>query len=170
MNILEKAKKYAIKCHRETNHTYGGKPYEIHLEMVADFGEKFIDLVPKSERLHVLAGCWVHDCMEDCRQTYNDVKAETDEKVAELSYALTNEKGKTRKERANDAYYKGIRETPYATFIKLCDRLANSQYSKDNNPGMLEKYRNENNAFIKQLYDKQYQPMIDELEEILVKN
>jgi (p)ppGpp synthase/HD superfamily hydrolase len=167
VNILEKAKNYAIKCHRETNHTYGDKPYEYHLGMVADFGEQFISLIPEEERLHVLAGCWVHDCMEDCRQTYNDVKSATDEKVAELSYALTNEKGKTRKERANDTYYKGIRETPYATFIKLCDRLANSQHSKDNNPRMLAKYTNENPDFIKELYDEKYKPMIEELEDIL---
>ena len=46
-----------------------------------------------------------------------------------MVYALTNEKGRTRAERANDKYYQGIRETPYAPFLKLSDRLANAGYS-----------------------------------------
>ena len=47
----------------------------------------------------------------------------------EIVYALTNDKGRTRAERAGEKYYKGIRETPYAPFVKLCDRLANVTYS-----------------------------------------
>jgi hypothetical protein len=47
----------------------------------------------------------------------------------EIVYALTNDKGRTRAERAGEKYYKGIRETPYAPFVKLCDRLANVSYS-----------------------------------------
>ena len=64
MNILEKAKQYAIECHQETNHLYGKKPYEIHLQMVADMAQKFIHLIPEADQLHVLAGCWVHDCID----------------------------------------------------------------------------------------------------------
>jgi (p)ppGpp synthase/HD superfamily hydrolase len=76
--------------------------------------------------------------------------------VAEITYALTNEKGKNRKERANAKYYKGIRETPYATFIKLCDRLANVSYSKSVNSKMIEAYQKEQGGFECQLryYDE----------------
>ena len=49
--------------------------------------------------------------------------------AAEVVYALTNDKGRTRNERAGEHYYAGIRETPYAPFVKLCDRLANMTYS-----------------------------------------
>ena len=49
--------------------------------------------------------------------------------AAEIVYALTNDKGRTRQERAGEKYYAGIRETPYAPFMKLCDRLANMTYS-----------------------------------------
>ena len=38
--------------------------------------------------------------------------------AAEIVYALTNDKGRTRKERAGEHYYAGIRETPYAPFVK----------------------------------------------------
>ena len=49
--------------------------------------------------------------------------------ATEIVYALTNDKGRTRAERAGEHYYKGIRETPYAPFVKLCDRLANMSHS-----------------------------------------
>ena len=49
--------------------------------------------------------------------------------VPEIVYALTNEKGRNRGERANDLYYQGIRQTKFASFIKMCDRLGNIQYT-----------------------------------------
>ena len=100
----------------------------------------------------VLCACWVHDIIEDARETYNNVKSATSEEIADLAYALTNEKGKTRSERANDKYYQGIRETPFASFVKLCDRIANFEYSKKNNSRMAEVYRNENKNFIEKIY------------------
>ena len=49
--------------------------------------------------------------------------------AAEAVYALTNDKGRTRKERAGEAYYAGIRSTRFAPYLKMCDRLANLRYS-----------------------------------------
>lgn len=44
-------------------------------------------------------------------------------------YYFDLSKGRTRAERAGEKYYQGIRETPYAPFVKLADRLANITYS-----------------------------------------
>ncbi|MEK6884240.1 MAG: phosphohydrolase, partial [Nanoarchaeota archaeon] len=71
--------------------------------------------------------------------------------VADIVYAVSNEKGKNRKQRANDKYYEGIRRTPFATFVKLCDRLANVTYSLDTNSKMFSVYQQEHDDFIKQL-------------------
>ena len=139
--MINKAKIYAINCHNMTNQLYDGQPYEVHLNMVHDVALKFIHLIPIKDRNNVLAACYCHDLIEDARQTYNDVKKATNKMVAELSYALTNEKGKTRKERANDKYYEGIRQTPYATFIKVCDRIANYEYSKQSGSRMAKGIR-----------------------------
>ena len=49
--------------------------------------------------------------------------------ATELVYAMTNEKGRNRAERANERYYEGIRAVPYAPFVKLADRLANTAYA-----------------------------------------
>lgn len=165
--IETKAKEYAEFCHSSTNHHYDEFPYSFHLQMVRNAGEKFIHLIPEENRDIVLAGCWVHDTIEDARQTYNDVKSNTSEDVAEIAYALTNEKGKNRSERANDKYYQGIKNTPFGTYVKLCDRIANIQYSKKKGEKMISLYRKENPNFEEKLYSPLYDEMFKYIRELL---
>ena len=166
MNIVEKAKIFGVNSHASVNHLYDGKPYDVHLELVYNVGLKFIHLVPEKYRDDVLAACWVHDSIEDCRLTYNDVKKELGEVVAELAYALTNEKGKTRKDRANHKYYDGIRNTPFATFVKVCDRIANMEYSKSSGSRMYQMYKDELGGFTPLLYTKELDEMFKYLKSI----
>jgi hypothetical protein len=167
-DIIVKAKNYAIKCHDETNHKYDkDKPYTVHLEMVYNYGQKYSALIDEEFYEYVLGACWTHDTIEDCRCTFNNVKDACSIVIAEITYALTNEKGKTRKERANDKYYEGIKNIPGATFVKICDRLANVKYSVENNSSMKDKYKKEYLDFKQNLYLPEYKPMFDELEELL---
>jgi len=162
--LISKARAYATLKHFETNHKYDGQPYDVHLMMVYEFACKYIHLLPDNGTVSdVLAAAWVHDVIEDTRQTYNDVKNVLGERVADLAYALTNEKGKNRKERANDKYYEGIRNTPFATYLKICDRMANVTYSKQHKSNMLNGYRKEHDDFKKQLWSLAYQEMFDDL-------
>lgn len=165
--IIKNARDYAIRCHASTNHKYDGKPYFIHLKSAFDYGVKYCYLLPKEAVEKVLASIWVHDVEEDCRETYNDVKEVLGEQIADIVHALTNEKGKTREERANFKYYKGIRDVRYARFVKLCDRLANVKYSVEKKGNMLNKYREEHDRFLVNLFDKEYQPMFEELGNML---
>jgi (p)ppGpp synthase/HD superfamily hydrolase len=135
--------------------------------MVVDVANKFIHLIPEKDRDVVISSAWCHDLIEDTRNTYSDVLKATSLEVAEIVYALTNEKGKTRKERANEKYYSGIRNTPYATFVKLCDRIANIQYSMSQRSRMLEMYRKETPDFINTLYDERYDEMFEYLEHLV---
>ena len=167
MTILEKAREFAEYHHNGTNHKYDGKPYTYHLSMVVEVAERFIHLIPVNKRYAVLAACWCHDTIEDCRVTYNDVKSELGEEVANIVYALTNEKGKTRKERANDKYYEGIRETEFAVFVKLCDRIANIQYSYSQRSRMSDMYKKETPDFIKSIYDEKYEQLFHYLENLV---
>ena len=167
MRIVNWAEKYAKRCHRETNHKYAGRNYETHLQMVYDYAVKYETLINEDYRDFVLASCWTHDLIEDCRNTYNDIKITLCEEVAEITYALTNEKGKNRKERASDKYYQGILNTRGATFVKICDRLANVSYSKKTKSSMFKKYREENKYFEQMLYSTYYSSMFEELEKLL---
>ena len=130
----------AHNLHNDVGQTYDDKhPYGYHLDMVANGVHRYGYAVCADER-HIVPlffGAFYHDSIEDARLTYNDVvrtarRWMSDEQAimaAEMVYALTNEKGRTRAERANDKYYHGIRTTPYAPFLKLSDRLANITYS-----------------------------------------
>lgn len=143
---------FCIEKHRETNHMYDTYlPYEFHLRMVATAANDFIHLVPKTLRDTCEISAYGHDLIEDTRASYNDVKSILGEQAADIVYAVSNEKGKNRKERANDKYYQGIRETPGAVFVKLADRIANVQYSKMTQSRMFEMYKKENDHFLSSL-------------------
>jgi len=163
---------FAITAHNSVNHTYDNKPYSIHLIMVANIARKYIDIIPGQCQDDVLSACWLHDTIEDCRLTYNDIKREFGENVAEIVYAVTNDKGKTRSERAGTKYYDGIRITAWATFVKLCDRLANIQYSSERKSKMLDVYQKEHLNFIDSLLPissskGQYEELINEMKTTL---
>lgn len=152
---------WCIDQHRATNHYYDKYlPYEFHLRMVVQVAEDFIHL-PENRWSDLKLACWGHDLIEDTRVSFNDCRLELGEFVSDIIYAVTNEKGRTRAERANDRYYELIRATPGATFVKLCDRIANVQYSKLTKSKMLDKYLDENISFISGLNpENRFQPMI----------
>jgi len=140
---------WIFEQHRSTNHFYDGYiPYEFHLNMVAKVAMDYQHLIAQNDRTSVILAAYGHDLIEDTRINYNDVKEVLGEIAADIIYAVTNEKGKTRKERANYKYYEGIRKTPYAIFVKLCDRIANVQYSKMTCSKMFDMYKKENDKFI----------------------
>lgn len=161
--LVAKARKFAIKHHRRTNHRYGSKPYSYHLEQCYKIALKFILLIPEKYREEVLAAIWLHDCIEDCRLTYNDIKKEFGVLVADLVFAVTNEKGKTRIERANNKYYNGIVGQMFATFVKNCDRIANIENAKKTKNKMYDMYLRENKFFVEKLYNESYKIMFDYL-------
>lgn len=149
---IEKIRQEAHELHRSVNQTYGNiHPYGFHLDMVVQAIRDFGHLVCASEEdvLPMFFGGYYHDSIEDARLTYNDVMNTartlmTEEQAimaTEIVYALTNDKGRNRAERAGDKYYSGIRETPYAPFVKLCDRFANISYSCSNDIGKSDRMR-----------------------------
>jgi len=139
---IGKARDLAFSLHDKVGQNYGPNlPYGFHLQMVADVVSAYGHLVCVSadDVLPLFFGAYFHDTIEDTRHTYNDIlkMAHDDlgmtehqaEIAAEIVYALTDEKGRNRAQRQSEKYYQGIRETPYAPFVKMADRLANMTYS-----------------------------------------
>ena len=160
---IEEIRQAAHELHQSVNETYGDNlPYGFHLDMVVEGIHRFGHLVCACEDdvLPLFFGGYYHDSIEDARLTYNDVMKTAQQwlnddqalMATEIVYALTNDKGRTRAERAGEKYYQGIRETPYAPFVKLCDRLANTTYSCSEegggNPRMREVYKQEMPHFL----------------------
>ena len=166
-NIKYKAEWYACKMHGLTGQQFDNHPYKFHLSGVADVGRRFIHLIPIGDRDTVYAGCWSHDLIEDAGVTYNDVLNATNLIVAEYAYALTNEKGRNRAERAGPNYYYGIRIYKHASFIKLCDRIFNVEYSRTHGTRMYAMYKKEYPKFKKELYDGRWEEMWKHLDYLL---
>ncbi|MEL7531544.1 MAG: HD domain-containing protein [Bacteroidota bacterium] len=152
MNLIQTAQQYATRCHANCNHLYDQHPYAFHLAMVAAAAQELSQDYDESSQSLIIAAAWCHDLIEDARETYNDVKKVVGEEVAEIVYALTNEKGRTRAERANSKYYEGIKATPYATLVKVCDRIANVRHSLNQKGRMYDIYAQEYPDFKGKLY------------------
>ena len=138
--VINEVRNDAHALHASVNHAYDRiRPYGFHLDMVVNWVRNYIGEVCQEEQdvLPVFFAAFYHDSIEDARLTYTDVMKTAlqimDEQQAflatEIVYALTNEKGRNRSERANEKYYEGIRAVPYAPFVKLADRLANTSYA-----------------------------------------
>jgi (p)ppGpp synthase/HD superfamily hydrolase len=164
---LDRVIQYAQKCHVDTNHLYDNAPYFYHLEGVAIIAGRYLHYFPEEMHDTILAAAWCHDTIEDTRQTYNDVKNAIGYEAAEIVYALTNEKGKNRKARANEKYYSEMKLIPGAVFVKLCDRLSNIIHSLDSKSSMLQAYRKEDAFFRKMLFDGNYSELWEEMNKYL---
>ena len=159
----------AKKVHDDVNQKYGNdnESYFIHLHSVATITQDYLKyiLIDKEDILSVVFGAYFHDSIEDARLTYNDVlkiakQFMSEEKsvlATEIAYALTNEKGRSRKERANDKYYADIRTTKYAPLVKVADRFANMKYSADH------KETSEDSARMYKVYHKELEHFLYEI-------
>ena len=168
--LHHKARAFGIKAHKDTNCSYDGLDYSIHLLMVAQVAKEYKHLLSSPTITETaMCACWLHDVIEDCRITYNDLKKEFGEDIAECVFLLTNHKGRNRKERASDLYYWEISQNEAARFVKICDRIANAEYSKETQSRMLSVYENEQDYFLRRLNwsNDPLQPMFNKLNEIL---
>ena len=181
----------AWRLHESVNQKYDEHlPYGYHLNMVADAVMRWGNSVvtDESDILPLIFGAYFHDGIEDARLSYNDVVREASgfmnddqaRTAAEIVYALTNEKGRTRADRASDRYYEGIRSTPFAPFVKLCDRYANTLHSHSdllsNHQRMLRIYSGEWQHFIEMIDAKSDDArfslpadMVAEIEKLIIK-
>jgi len=150
-----KAKEFALTAHK--GQMYGTKDYSFHLEAVVAVAKNF------NLNENIVAACWLHDTMEDCKISFQDVKNVCGETVAELVYCVTDELGRNRKERKEKTYPK-ILGNKDALCVKLCDRIANLQQSiTDKNIGLLSMYLKEHKEFREKLFSENVSAVLMEL-------
>ncbi len=170
-NIVERAKKYAIRKHINTNYSFNGEPYEVYLQMIYDVAEKYKHLIKedgtKNTMNIIYSSCWLYGLMEYCRTPYHEIKSVFGSDIADIVYALTPNKWKSRKDRFNHRYYKEIRETLHADYVKLCITIADVKYYNKNNKGFFNNFRKGYKYFKQKLFSPQLSKMFEDLEELL---
>jgi guanosine-3',5'-bis(diphosphate) 3'-pyrophosphohydrolase len=137
-------KDYVSDKHGEQKYKLEGNPvpYVYHLESVKNICERFIDKFDftNEEKNIIITSAWCHDLLEDTNVTYKELSDKFGKDVARVVFNLSGF-GENRKERNQNAYDK-IRGDRISTFVKLCDRISNTENSF-NFPRKMEMYKKE---------------------------
>lgn len=160
--LIDRAWTFAYGAFAAIGKTYGNQPYMVHNGSVVRIGMKFGVSDPE-----IVAALILHDVVEDTKVSRELLAALFGERVATLVWAVSQEEGVNRKERVKRTYPK-IRMTPDATFVKLCDRIANVEKGVHEQNRHTEMYRKEQPSFREALYVQgQYEEMWAYLETLL---
>jgi (p)ppGpp synthase/HD superfamily hydrolase len=187
--VTDEFQQRAWQLHADVNQTYGHKlPYGFHLMLTASYVTRYGHLAASDDAdvLTLYGGAYFHDTIEDARVTYHDLLGILEETrarhpaapldihaIAEVVYALTNNRGRNREERADASYYQLIRQTPFAPFVKCCDRLANYRYSSlfGVRTRMCDVYEKEMKHFVAAITQDDRnaipQPLLDEMDHLI---
>ena len=155
MTNYDFVKKFASLIHYKQ--AYGPYPYTYHLELVEETLRKF-----GFDDEALILSAHLHDSIEDANVSYEMIKFGFGEEVAEIVYAITNEQGRTRRERYEKTYIK-IKANYKATILKLADRIVNIEFSQDTNSNFKTMYQGEWPEFKKALYEKDKDERVNNL-------
>lgn len=153
---ITEARELAFKLHN--NQPYDTDKYHpFHLRMVEEIIVEYAhideDITKDIEPIRI-AGLF-HDVIEDTYWNYADVRDKFGELIADLVYAVTDEKGKNRPERHNEKFWNELRSDKRAIYIKLCDRIANFRYSISvEDKKFMKLYHKEVAILVKELYEE----------------
>jgi (p)ppGpp synthase/HD superfamily hydrolase len=142
---IDKAKELAADAHADQKH--GTRPYIMHLWEVADTVKKYSYLVPESEHESLIVAAFLHDIVEDTSVTIEEIIGQFGSHVGTLVELVTNKPGVNRAAR-HEATYHLIAGNQGATFLKLCDRIANVSHTiAVSDKKFFKMYSKEHNAF-----------------------
>ncbi|QBQ73820.1 metal-dependent phosphohydrolase [Nodularia phage vB_NspS-kac68v161] len=125
---------------------YGELPYHRHLNNV-------VNILKQSgcDDDTLLAAAWLHDVLEDTDTTDEELVDVFGSEVANIVNAVTGV-GNNRKEKLENIASK-IKACPAALPVKLADRIANMEASRQNNEKLYKMYRHELPRFTALLSD-----------------
>ena len=141
-------------------------PYSFHLKAVKSQVNYFKHLLNLGDIDLAQMGADGHDLIEDCRITYNELLNMIGKEVADIIFACTELRGRSRDERHGQLYYDTLKESRLGTFVKLCDIIANAKMGLLENSNMYYKYQKEFHHVKEQLYREEFKEMFDYMEKI----
>lgn len=140
------------------NQKYRGRPYILHLYdaalVLAEFG--FSPYAVPEDSWHdyecMAIAVFLYDIVEDSDLSYEDIRKEFGDEVADIVWAVMDEPGKNRRERHAKTYPK-TRADWRALAVKLADRIVNVRNCLNENPSLLGMYVREWPEFKRALSD-----------------
>lgn len=169
MELWEKAKKMGKDAHAGTTWA-AGLPYDEHLERVASTVYAWTQQLPDKVREHLVAAAWLHDAVEDTGMALDTIEKELGPEVRALVWAVTDEPGANRAERHARTFPK-TKNVPFATALKLADRIVNVEANLQNRGGFYTMYRKEHPIFRAALYNPTHtylEPMWRHLDKLMM--
>ena len=175
--MIERAKQFVKNKHLKPSEEqrYGGKPYTFHTDMVASNATRYLYYIEDENKENVIVAAHGHDLLEDTDTTQKDLVYIFNATVADIIFRVTDERGFGKKEMLFKTLPK-IWQSHLATFVKLCDRMANGSNSKSENTEkgrrMFTRYKKQYPIFryaLRQKIDNghvQFENMWTELDEI----
>jgi (p)ppGpp synthase/HD superfamily hydrolase len=138
LDIVNKARGFAEKHHEGQARKYSGKPYIDHLKAVV--GKLTLNCLDHE----ILAAGWLHDVVEDCNVTEEDLRKIFPDTVVDYVMEVTNPSIKFPSMRRKDRKAADFAHIAHASeqgqLIKVCDRISNlKDLINDNSPADFRK-------------------------------
>lgn len=122
MNIVQRAKEFAIKAHGTQK--YGKMPYEYHLQQVVSKLIHWRDLGQWEITDECLAVAWLHDVLEDTETSLTDLEDHFGDEVGYQVLILSKNEPYP-----YDVYISLIKKEGVAKLVKIADTLSNLEAS-----------------------------------------
>lgn len=122
MELIEKAKEFAITAHGDQK--YGKMPYEYHLQQVVSKLILWRDFNAFPITNEYIATAWVHDVIEDCDVSAQQIYDLLGFHVCKAVVLLSKTGESTYEE-----YLEGVLSDPISRVVKIADTLCNLEAS-----------------------------------------
>jgi (p)ppGpp synthase/HD superfamily hydrolase len=145
MNIVDKARKFAERAHKDQKRRYTGEPYFVHLDEVARLCDRF----GLSKR--AIAAAYLHDTIEDQNVTVINLVVEFGKEIADIVRDLTDtppQKGLDREARKKIDLARLEAAGPEAQSIKCADLISNTSSIVKHDPNFARTYLPEKRAVL----------------------
>lgn len=119
-NLVEEAENFARRNHEgQTRKGVAQEPYITHVEEVANLVREFggTDIA--------IAAAWLHDVVEDCDPTIDDISERFGAAVAKVVLEVTDNKDLPKSARKHLQVESANRKSPEACLIKWADKTSN---------------------------------------------
>lgn len=147
------AMNFAMKAHKNQKRKYINEPYFMHLAEVAGLigtislcaysaYENQYD-VPIMEPEQLIAIAWLHDVLEDCNITMQELKKEFSHYVVEGVIALSDLEKGNRATRNQLSRERLAKQPKYIQDIKVCDIISNTSSIVTHDPNFAKVYLEE---------------------------